>query len=224
MKNLLFLLLILSTSSCKNNSKTSKGNEVLIENKDKQDHNNESKTYLKTQINGKEIKETYCDFSGGGSTVSGLINELKIEFTKDVFGKKNFIIKFNCTKKTLPPKLQLGTYNLKGFESDQDYIENNKEDTFYCNDAITMNVYTNIIEKYPNITKDIFLSTFGTDLVVMPDEKNKFYIESIEEINDDEFLIKGNFQLKLMKFPSKEEFLFSSQFKTEYDYSYYSGS
>ena len=143
---------------------------------------------------------------------------------KNVFGKKNYIAKFKNTKKTSPPKLQVGTYNIKGIESDQDYFENNKEDAFYFSNAITMNAYTNILEKYPNINEEVFLSNFGTDLIIMPDGKNKFYIELIEEINDGEFLIKGNFQLKLMKYPSKEEFIFSSQFITEYNYDYYSGS
>lgn len=224
MKNLFLLLIILSISSCKKNSKTTNSDEEPIENIDTKNNNQESKTYLKAQINGKEITETYGEFSGGGSKVSGLVNLLKIEFTKDVFGKKNYIAKFKNTKKTSPPKLQVGTYNIKGIESDQDYFENNKEDAFYFSNAITMNAYTNILEKYPNINEEVFLSNFGTDLIIMPDGKNKFYIELIEEINDGEFLIKGNFQLKLMKYPSKEEFIFSSQFITEYNYDYYSGS
>jgi len=232
MKNLLLLIISLLYFSCKNGSEPSKKNEIVVE----QRTNNESETFTKTIINNKEIKEAYGFFNGeGGSDLTGAISNFTLEIPENIFDKNTHEIKFNHSKKTSPLMLKLGKYYIKGIESDNDYIENNKEDTFYCMDALTMNTYNKMYEELKSLDKEAFLEVLHFDFIVIPDEKNNFVIESIKEIENskefieiyegkgirnNKFIIEGKFQVKIMKASSKEEFTIQSQFKTEYDYSY----
>ncbi|WBX75865.1 hypothetical protein PG911_14595 [Tenacibaculum ovolyticum] len=242
MKNFFLLLIFLSIFSCKKNSESSKNNKIVIKNTniiesdDYNDANNQSETYLKVKINNEEVKEIYGNFNGeGGSKLTGSLSNFVLEVPENIFAKNTHNIKLNHSKKSLPPMLKLGRYNIKGLESDKDYIENNKEDTFYCMNALTMNTYNKLLEVYKTLNKDALLEVLHFNFVVVPDEKNNFTIESIKEINNakeffeisngkgirnNKFIIEGKFQIKLMKISSKEEFLVQSKFKTEYDYGY----
>ncbi|SNY95120.1 hypothetical protein [Flagellimonas pacifica] len=240
MKKLFILLAILFANvSCKNNSEISKDGEPLTSNKtiDESVYDNvegQSDTFLKIQINGQEMKGVGCIFKGAGMSVTGLVNEFNFSFPASAFGEKDAELNFSWTKKTLPAELKLGSYNIKGIESDQDFFENNKEDMFYCK-ASTINVYKKVVEEYGELDKELLSQFIPFDFAVIPNEKNKFNIESIEQVNGAEefteisngkgirnnvLLVKGSLYIKLMQVSSKKEFVVSAKFKSEYDYNY----
>jgi len=237
MKKILFVLSIAFLFSCKNNAEPTKDNQTAIENIDDQQDTNttEPETYLRLQINGEQIKDAYGSFTGGGSKASGLISKFTLEVPKGIFGEELYEIKFNHTKKTLPPSLNPDIFTIKGFESDQDYFENNKENAFYSLDALTMGTYKKMVETFGKMDKEAFLNAVKFDFVVIPDPENKLIIASMEEvkgakefteisngkgIRKNEFLVEGKLHLKLLKVASKEEFIITSAFKTIYEYEY----
>ncbi|WP_109301234.1 hypothetical protein [Aquimarina sp. AU474] len=239
MKNFFLLSICIILFSCKQNPKPQIDNtisqETIIPEQHGSDnnHENQSANFVKVQINNKEIQGVNFEFKGSGSKEIGLTNELSFEIPEGIFDDKYHEIYFNAKKNTLPHMLEVGSYTIDGIESDEKFLKN--ESYVYCTKALNIDTYNKMLETYGTMNKEDFLKILHFDFVIIPDDKNKFNIESIEEIKGEKefteiaggkgmtinaFLIKGDFQLKLMQVATKKEFIIKSQFKSEYNYNY----
>ncbi|WP_062060210.1 hypothetical protein [Aquimarina longa] len=239
MKDFFLLLLLLTTFSCKNTSKPENKNTTPKETIHTENHthyddsNTPSENYLKFQVNDKEIKEVSYNFSSTGTKDIGLKSKFNFEIPQDVFDDKIHEIYFSALKNSLPHKLQVGSYSIEGIENDQSVLK--KDDKFYCMKALSLSTYQKMVETYGKMSEEDFLKVIHFDFIVLPDDNNKFNIQSIKkipgtkefiEISDGKgmtrntFLIQGNIQLKLMKISSKKEFIINTQFRSNYEYTY----
>ncbi|MEP0211700.1 MAG: hypothetical protein ABJD66_00680 [Cellulophaga sp.] len=216
-KSIAFLILIFTIlTSCKENKTSESYNDTqeIVDASAKENLNlDQSDLYCKVQIGSTEKEALSYDLKSSNTLKKGFITTtFSISLAEEMYNNTPLDIELMMHNKSNSPKLNTGTYPIKGLMAPDEGLVSYFD---IIGNVVDMESYQNAIDA--NILDDL-----EDNFVILPEGANKLIIESSGNLTDEEDgefykmgkqLLKGNLEVLLLRVSTKEKVNLRVDFK-----------